>query len=161
MAGRRARSGPARKLSQSRSSRAGLQFPVGRISRLTRKLTRMRLGGSAPVYLAAVLEFLTAEVLELAGNASKDMKKKRITPRYIALAVKGDEELDGVFGNVTLSGGGVIPHIHKALVMSTKQAKEQQRRAVRQAHKVAEAAKKVASASNEMKPVMITSISYS
>jgi histone H2A len=68
------------------------------------------------VYLAAVLEYLTAEVLELSGNASKDLKCKRISPRHMTLAVRGDEELESVFGNATMPRGGVIPHIHKQLV---------------------------------------------
>ena len=57
--------------SKSRSSRAGLQFPVGRIHRLLRKGNYAeRVGAGAPVYLAAVLEYLSAEILELAGNAA-------------------------------------------------------------------------------------------
>ena len=42
--------------SQSRSARAGLQFPVGRVSRFLRKgRYGARVGGGAPVYLSAVL----------------------------------------------------------------------------------------------------------
>jgi len=63
---------------KTRSSRAGLQFPVGRIHRLLRKGNYAeRVGAGAPVYLAAVMEYLAAEVLELAGNAARDNKKTR------------------------------------------------------------------------------------
>jgi len=101
----------------SRSTRAGLQFPVGRLSRYLRKGGfAKRVGGGAPVYLAAVLEYLCAEILELAGNAARDNKKTRIVPRHIQMAVRSDEELNKLLGGVTIASGGVMPNIHTVLL---------------------------------------------
>jgi histone H2A len=111
------------KKSQSQSSKAGLQFPVGRISRYLKKgKYASRVGAGAPVYLASVLEYLTAEVLELAGNAARDNKKNRIVPRHIQLAVRNDEELNKLFGNVTIAQGGVLPNIHSVLIPKSSAA---------------------------------------
>jgi len=101
----------------SRSSKAGLQFPVGRLSRYLRKGGyAKRVGGGAPVYLAAVLEYLCAEILELAGNAARDNKKTRIIPRHIQMAIRSDEELNKLLAGVTVSSGGVLPNIHSVLL---------------------------------------------
>ena len=71
-----------------------------------------RVGAGAPVYLAAVLEYLCAEVLELSGNAARDNKKARIVPRHIQLAVRNDEELSKLLSGVTIAAGGVLPNVH-------------------------------------------------
>ena len=111
--------------SRTRSSRAGLQFPVGRIHRfLKRGNYAQKVGSGAPVYLAAVLEYLSAEILELAGNAARDNKKARIVPRHLQLAIRNDEELNKLLGDVTIAQGGVLPNIQAVLLpKKTKEGK--------------------------------------
>ena len=110
--------------STTKSVKAGLQFPVGRIGRYLKKgKYATRLGAGAPVYLAAVLEYLCAEILELAGNAARDNKKSRIIPRHIQLAVRNDEELNKLLGGVTIASGGVLPNIHAVLLPKKSKSK--------------------------------------
>ncbi|XP_025049822.1 histone H2A [Alligator sinensis] len=117
MSGRGKSGGKARAKAKSRSSRAGLQFPVGRVHRLLRRgHYAERVGAGAPVHLAAGLEYLTAEILELAGNAARDNKKTRIIPRHLQLAVRNDEELNKLLGGVTIAQGGVLPNIQAVLL---------------------------------------------
>jgi histone H2A len=116
--------GKNRKTATSRSKRAGIQFPVGRVHRQLRQgKYAMRCGNGAAVYVAAVLEYLTAEVLELAGNCAKDMKKHRVVPRHLLLAIKGDEELATLTKDVIIINGGVLPHIHRNLLPPEKPVK--------------------------------------
>jgi histone H2A len=111
----------------SRSFRAGLQFPVGRIhTQLKKGRYAERVGAGAPVYLAAVLEYLAAEILELAGNASRDNKKVRIVPRHIQLAIRNDEELNKLLSQVTIANGGVIPNIHSVLLPKKSKGKAEE-----------------------------------
>merc|ERR1712010_438444 len=95
------------------------QFPVGRVGRLLRHAHySQRVGTGAPVYLAAILEYLAAEVLELAGNAAKDNKKTRVVPRHILLAIRNDEELNKLMANTVIAEGGVLPNINPSLLPS-------------------------------------------
>lgn len=117
--------GGDKKKATSRSAKAGLQFPVGRIARhIKNARIAKRVGAGAPVYLAAVLEYLTAEILELAGNAARDNKKTRIVPRHLQLAVRNDEELNKLLAGVTIASGGVLPNIHAVLLPKGGKASE-------------------------------------
>uniref|UniRef100_UPI00358DF934 core histone macro-H2A.1-like isoform X2 n=1 Tax=Myxine glutinosa TaxID=7769 RepID=UPI00358DF934 len=101
---------------QSRSTRAGVIFPVGRMYRYLREsLPCFRVGLGAPIYLAAVAEYLTAEILELAGNAARDNRRGRLTPRHILLAIANDQELNQLLRGVTIPNGGVLPRLHPEL----------------------------------------------
>jgi histone H2A len=114
------------------SARAGLQFPVTRVkTEFFRQIEggkRTRKGHGAPIYLAAVIEYIVAEILELAGNASRDNKRTRIIPRHIYLAVVNDEELNklvfhSLFGGIeghlaVIPFAGVLPNIHSVLLPS-------------------------------------------
>eukprot|EP00019_Armaparvus_languidus_P003764 CAMPEP_0168591898 /NCGR_PEP_ID=MMETSP0420-20121227/7397_1 /TAXON_ID=498008 /ORGANISM="Pessonella sp." /LENGTH=193 /DNA_ID=CAMNT_0008627755 /DNA_START=133 /DNA_END=711 /DNA_ORIENTATION=+ len=100
----------------TKSAMAGLQFPVGRIDTLLRaKLKSYRFGKGAAIYLAAVLEYLTAEVLELGGNCARDNKRTRIIPRHLQLAIRNDEELNRLYRG-HIKSGGVIPNIYAMLL---------------------------------------------
>ncbi|ELK29781.1 PREDICTED: histone H2A type 1 [Myotis davidii] len=100
MSGRGKQGGKARAKAKTRSSRAGLQFPVGRVHRLLRKGNYAeRVGAGAP-----------------AGNAARDNKKTRIIPRHLQLAIRNDEELNKLLGKVTIAQGGVLPNIQAVLL---------------------------------------------
>ena len=105
----------------SKTKRAGLVFPVSRIHRLLKKnLYAKRIGSGAAVYLCAALEYLTAEILELAGNAARDNKRVRVIPRHLQLAIRNDDELNKLLKNVTIAQGGSLPYIHPALLNPNK-----------------------------------------
>nr|XP_060625748.1 histone H2A, sperm-like isoform X2 [Anolis sagrei ordinatus] len=102
---------------KTKSKIAGLQFSVARVARYLKQGNYAeRIGVGASVYLTAVLEYLTAEILELAGNAAHENKRQRIAPRHIQLAVRNDDELNKLFAHVTIAEGGVRPNIQAELL---------------------------------------------
>ena len=94
----------------SRSAKAGLSFPVGRIARMLKHgRYSERVGIGAPVYLAAVLEYLVAEILEVSVMVVRQNKKNRIVPRYIFLGLKEDEEFNKLFSHTIIASSCVKP----------------------------------------------------
>lgn len=75
-----------------------------------------RVGAGAPVYLAAVLEYISAEILELSGCSALDNKRSRIIPKDVQLAIRNDGELNKMLSDVTIATGGVLPNIHSVLL---------------------------------------------
>ena len=65
--------------------------------------------------MAAVLEYLACEILELAGNACKEHNKKVITPRHLQLAIRNDDELHKIMAQTTIASGGVLPSVNLSL----------------------------------------------
>ncbi|KAL7744668.1 hypothetical protein ACLKA6_017170 [Drosophila palustris] len=107
----------AKKKRTSRSKKAGVSFPVGRIDRkLRERRYAKRFGEQASVYMTAVIEYLVAEVVECAGFEAKEEKKARITPRHLQLAVYKDMELHDLLSKITIARGGVYPHIQTVLL---------------------------------------------
>ncbi|KAK7449790.1 hypothetical protein VKT23_013266 [Stygiomarasmius scandens] len=101
----------------TRAKKAGLQFSVARIhKKMKETFLQKRFTAGAPVFMAAVLEYLVAEVLEITGIQTRDLAKSRITARHITLAVRNDEEIDILFDKVTIAEGGVLPRIQPELL---------------------------------------------
>ncbi|KAJ7155543.1 histone H2A type 1 [Mycena crocata] len=103
----------------SSSVKAGIVFPVARVRRLLKKGNcAKRVTVASAVYLAAVLEYLMAELLELAGNCARDNRRVHIIPRHLLLAIKNDDEMDRLLKNTIILQGGVKPFIHSKLIPS-------------------------------------------
>ncbi|CAH2234575.1 histone H2A, sperm-like [Pararge aegeria] len=103
--------------SKTRSSRAGLTFPVGRIHKMLKKGNfAPRIGSGASVFLAAVVEYLASEILDLASEVAFQNQKSRLVPRHLLFAIKNDEELSRMLTGVTISQGGVLPAINAQLL---------------------------------------------
>ncbi|CAJ0930512.1 unnamed protein product, partial [Mesorhabditis belari] len=105
----------AKRPTRTRSQRAGLVFPVTRVQKALKKKIGRSVSGPAALYGAAIIEYLAAEILDLAASVAKDNKTKRVTPRHLVLAIRSDDELDQLCQG-TIAGGGVIPHVHRFLM---------------------------------------------
>lgn len=118
---------------ETKSSRAGLILPVGRIHRLLKKGRYAKhIGAGAAVYAASVLEYLVAEIMELSNDQrTNDPKKRhRINPRHLTMAIQTDSELAQLLKGVQIPAGGVVPYIHSELLPKVKSAKKNPKKTV-------------------------------
>ena len=110
-----------KKPSVTKSARCNLTFGVGRCSSMIRRGRYAEsIGVGAGIYMAAVLEYITSEIMELAGENCKVEKRQRITPRHIKLAVSNDPELTKMMAETMIAEGGVLPQIHEDLFPKKK-----------------------------------------
>ena len=113
---KRGRGRPAGGKAITGSARAGLIFPAGRCNtRIRRGRYAQRVSYGAGVFMAGVLEYLTMEILDLAGQACDANKRKQISPRHIFLAVRNDDELNKLTCATHIALGGVLPNIQSVL----------------------------------------------
>jgi histone H2A len=118
---------------KSMSARSGLLFSAGRMHGIIHKGRYLkRIGKGAPIYAAAVLEYVAKEVLDLAVGEAERVGKHTVKPRHIQLATSKDEELARVTRGFIISKGGVNPHIPPQL-LRRKTASRRSRRAPRAA----------------------------
>lgn len=100
------------KAKQTKSTKAGLLLPVERIRQhLMKGNYANHVQTKSAVFMAAVLEYLTAEVLEIAQFETMKAKKQRITPRHLMLAVRRDADMNELLKNVTITEAGVMPTV--------------------------------------------------
>lgn len=126
----------------TRSRKAGLVFPVGRIHRHLKRATQAaRVTAGAAVYLTAVLEYMATEIVELAGHAVRDTKLNRVRPRHVMLAIRNDTEFNPMLADVIIAQGGVPPNIVAILLPKRQQPDYIQRRGQRMLARIREEAR--------------------
>ena len=101
--------------------RFGLVFAPSRCSRYMRE-RRLSKGNSpsSGIFMAGVLEYLSSELLELAGACCLEHKKKQIAPKHIQMAIRNDDELAKLMAHMVISDGGFKSHIESFLMPKKK-----------------------------------------
>lgn len=112
---------------RSAQKKLKLTLPIHKFHKALRRQSHTkRVGTGSAVILTSIIEYVTSEILELAGNTAKEGNKNRITPKHIQQAVRTDEELNKYFAHVTIAGGGVVPQVHVAALPKRVTAKARQ-----------------------------------
>ena len=97
-------------VNQAVSVKKGSKYSVSRITHFCKNgRFAERIGAGTPIYLSAVLEYLTSEIVMLAAQEAKAEGTSRLKPRHIMLAIRKDPELNKYFGDGVFSEAGVLP----------------------------------------------------
>lgn len=112
-----------KKVTQSRSQRAGLTMPVSKLNRHLRdkKTAKSRVGAGAPVYLAAVLEYAAAEIWEAASNNLGT--RKRVMVEDVMNAIRNDTEMNQLFSGCAAFAGDRVKDVRKAITLPEDEKK--------------------------------------
>lgn len=96
----------------SRARRARLQFDVESVAaRATKVVPGVLLTEGAAVYLAGVLEYLVAELVELSGTSARRNNSDIVRPRHVMLAIASDDELNTMCNGAIFLQAGVLPSV--------------------------------------------------
>ena len=111
----------------SRQNKANIIFSPSIVEKFLRNFgnTNLMVTSTAPVFFAAVLEYLCYEILDLSSIYCKDDKRARITIRDMEISVRNDYELNNLFIklNISFLGGGVIPFIHSSMLKKSSNSR--------------------------------------
>lgn len=117
------------KLLLCKQNKAGIIFSPSLVEKFLRQFGYLKImvNSLAPIYLAAVLEYLTYEILDISNEICKENKRVRINIRDMEVAIRSDNEINNLFIklNINLLGGGVIPFIHSSLITKPKKKLKQ------------------------------------
>ena len=108
----------------SGAAKAGIIFAPARCTRLLRQgRYSASMGMGAGAYMAGVLQYITEELCELAGDMCESRKRKTISPEHLNLAMRSDHELAKLMYRATISQGGMLPNINEFLIPKKKGGK--------------------------------------
>ena len=114
----------------SKSTRAGLQFPVGRIHGHMKRMRKgLQTSSTASVAFAAVLEYTLAELFDIAAVDVRNNKRKRITAVNLNNAIHADDELKALFGRYLIAQGGTKSKQNKVFAANRRARKEKRLKA--------------------------------
>jgi histone H2A len=121
----RGKGGKVKNKAKSRSNRAGLQFPVGRIHRLLRKGNYAERVGVVPLctwlpsWNTWPLKFWSWQATLLVTTRRPESSQDTCNWPF-----RNDEELNKLLSGVTISQGGVLPNIQAFFLLPKKTGKK-------------------------------------